>query len=549
MTKTAIRAVVTVMAVALVGLVAVQVYWIQNAYTLRQQRFNEAVSEALTGTAQRYDRMITARRMALTTDVHGRRQEIMRELDSINQALCCGPGSPDAVVAPEPVEIEVKEEYLEDSAGTWVLRSNSRSFRTMPEASGQFNWPLLGPGNDGKRSEYMDSLNRVRAESRVWLERRAELVDEIFQELVSVDLFREADGIDTVALDSILKLELVQNGVGALPAFAVTDPFNSIIVKGGKEAEEDSLLKANYRVNLSRGNMFTEPRFLAVHFPDEKQYVIGTMLALLAISGVLIVTVVVAFGFTVSTIIRQKKLSDIKNDFINNMTHELKTPVSTISLACEAMTDPDLRNTPGMVDSYLKVIADENKRLGMVVENVLRTAIIDKGELKLKQEEIDLHALIATVARNMEIQASGKGGAIETDLTASTSLVRGDSVHLTNVIFNLIDNALKYTRDTPLVRISTTDAEPGHICIAVQDNGIGMAKDQLQRIFDQFYRVPTGNVHDVKGFGLGLSYVKAIVEKHGGHVNVMSEPGRGSRFEIELPLLSQPKEQTDDNFQ
>jgi len=549
MTKTAIRAVVTVMAVALVGLVAVQVYWIQNAYTLRQTRFNEAVSEALTGTAQRYDRLITARRMALTTDVQGRRQAIMEELDSINQALCCGPGAPDEGAASEPVEIEVKEEYLEDSAGTWVLRSNSRSFRTLPEASGQYNWPLLGPSADGKRSEYMDSLNRVRAESRVWLERRAQLVDEIFQELVSVDLFREADGIDTVALDSILHLELAQNGVRVKPAFAVTDPFNNIIVKGGKEVEEDSLLDATFRVNLSRGNMFTEPQFLAVYFPDEKQYVIGTMLALLSVSGVLIITVVVAFGFTVSTIIRQKKLSDIKNDFINNMTHELKTPVSTISLACEAMTDPDLRNTPGMVDSYLKVIADENKRLGMVVENVLRTAIIDKGELKLRQEDIDLHALILKVARNMEIQASGKGGSIETDLSAGSYHLQGDNVHLTNVVFNLIDNALKYTRDTPLVRISTSDGEPGHIRIAVQDNGIGMAKDQLQRIFDQFYRVPTGNVHDVKGFGLGLSYVKAIVEKHGGQVHVMSEPGRGSRFEIDLPLLNRKDEQTDESFE
>jgi two-component system phosphate regulon sensor histidine kinase PhoR len=202
-----------------------------------------------------------------------------------------------------------------------------------------------------------------------------------------------------------------------------------------------------------------------------------------------------------------------------------------------------------MVDSYLKVIADENKRLGMVVENVLRTAIIDKGELKLRQEDIDLHALIATVARNMEIQANGKGGAIETDLAATTCHVQGDSVHLTNVVFNLIDNALKYTRDTPLVRISTFDGEPGHIRIAVEDNGIGMAKDQLQRIFDQFYRVPTGNVHDVKGFGLGLSYVKAIVEKHGGRVQVMSEPGRGSRFELTLPLMNQKDQLTHGNFE
>ncbi len=216
------------------------------------------------------------------------------------------------------------------------------------------------------------------------------------------------------------------------------------------------------------------------------------------------------------------------------MTHELKTPISTISLACQVLGDHEVEKTPAMVENYIKVINEENKRLGLVVESVLQTAIIDKGELKLKSEIVDIHEVLETLVNNMKIQADRIGGEILTDLKAEKCVIHADKVHITNVVMNLIDNSLKYCEENPIVKIATRSFSEG-ISISVQDNGIGISPENQKKIFDKLYRVPTGNIHNVKGFGLGLSYVKAIVEKHNGTVNLVSEPGKGSRFDIFLP--------------
>ncbi|MDP6909395.1 MAG: HAMP domain-containing sensor histidine kinase, partial [Flavobacteriales bacterium] len=296
----------------------------------------------------------------------------------------------------------------------------------------------------------------------------------------------------------------------------------------------EGILASEHKVNLSPGNVFSQPRFLSIFFPDQNKYLLRTMWLLLTISAMFILVIIFSFSFTVSTIIRQKKLSEIKNDFINNMTHELKTPISTISLACQALNDPDVKATEGIVDNYINVIADENKRLAMVVENVLRTAVMDKGELKLKIVDLDVHEIVDQVLQNMKIQMERKGGQFITDLKATSTMVQADKVHLTNVIFNLVDNALKYTEKIPVIKVGTKNRADG-IAVFIEDNGIGISNENQKKIFDKLYRVPKGNIHNVKGFGLGLSYVKAIVEKHNGWIKVKSEPNKGSRFEILIP--------------
>jgi len=216
------------------------------------------------------------------------------------------------------------------------------------------------------------------------------------------------------------------------------------------------------------------------------------------------------------------------------MTHELKTPISTISLACQALSDPDIKTKKGIVDNYINVIADENKRLAMVVENVLRTAVIDKGELKLKLVDLDVNQIVGQVLQNMKIQIEQKGGQFITDLKATSTMIEADKVHFTNVVFNLVDNALKYIEKIPVIKVGTRNEANG-VVIYVEDNGIGIKKENQKKIFDKLFRVPTGNIHNVKGFGLGLSYVKAIIEKHNGHIKVKSEPNKGSKFELFIP--------------
>jgi len=247
-------------------------------------------------------------------------------------------------------------------------------------------------------------------------------------------------------------------------------------------------------------------------------------------------TLIIIFSFsaTILIIFKQKRLAEIKSDFVSNMTHELKTPISTISLAAQMLNDKSIPVERKNFTYLGGVIADESKRLGLQVEKVLQIAIFEKTKLKLKLKEIDLHQIIDKVASNFSIQIDNAGGKLQCELNAPDPICNADEVHITNIIINLLDNALKYRNGQPNIILSTHEATNG-IIIAVKDNGIGISHDNLKRIFDQFYRVHTGNVHNVKGFGLGLSYVKKITESHGGKIWVESILGEGSVFSIYLP--------------
>jgi len=227
-------------------------------------------------------------------------------------------------------------------------------------------------------------------------------------------------------------------------------------------------------------------------------------------------------------------VAEIRDDFVNNMTHELKTPISTIGLACEALNDPDMRRSEKQFKYFIGMIQEENKRLGTLVDNVLKAAVFGRGEMELRTDPVNLHEVIQGVIHNLAIHVKKNGGSLRCVLNAADPVIKGDKVHLTNVVINLIDNGIKYTPKKAQIVISSSNFEGG-IELCISDNGIGISKEEQKKIFDKLYRVPTGNVHDVKGFGLGLSYVKAVVEKHRGEITVESEPGKGSTFRIRLP--------------
>lgn len=557
------------MSVALVGLIGIQVYWINNAVKLRQQKFQSTVNEALGNVVYQYEKLKTAESLALKMDLREKRQRLIWQMDSINNAIMRTQDSLNLLqrskyngkngIAPadkraglgqnayfspndefsqffanDPnshFQISVYEEFLVDSAGTFVKRTRQKHFESPNY--GPIRKPVL-PESEDEAAYYLDSLKQAQTMNLHWLEKRADMVNEIFEEIVSVDLYDRADQIDTVALDSLLQQQLKDKGIGADYVYGIFDPFmNAYHVVGSRE-DYNGILASPHKVNLTPGNVFSQPKFLSIFFPNQNKYLLRTMWLLLTISAMFILVIIFSFSFTVSTIIRQKKVSEIKNDFINNMTHELKTPISTISLACQALSDPDIKNREGIVDNYINVIADENKRLAMVVENVLRTAVMDKGELKLKIVDLDMNEMVSQVLQNMKIQLEQRGGQFITDLQATETMVQADRIHLTNVIFNLVDNALKYTEKIPLIKVGTRNEKNG-IVIYVEDNGIGISKENQSKVFDKLYRVPTGNIHNVKGFGLGLSYVKAIVDKHNGWINLRSELSKGSRFEIFIP--------------
>jgi two-component system phosphate regulon sensor histidine kinase PhoR len=302
------------------------------------------------------------------------------------------------------------------------------------------------------------------------------------------------------------------------------------------EPEDSAVLRNSpHSTRLFRNDLVGEPYWLRVYLPDQQRHVLRSMWPLLAASALFILLIIAAFVYTLRTIWQQKRLGDIKNDLVNNLTHELKTPISTIALACEALNDTSISKSPEQLKSFTNMIRDENKRLGLLVESVLQSAVSDSGRMRLRLTDIDLHAVLADVVRNSAISAENKGGRLELQPRAELAHVRGDRIHLANVFYNLIDNAVKYCETAPVVTLSTSSDAQG-LTVSVKDNGIGIPRSEQKKIFDRLYRVPTGDRHNVKGFGLGLSYVKAVVERHGGRIRIESEPGTGSTFHITIPF-------------
>ncbi|MDP4217500.1 MAG: HAMP domain-containing sensor histidine kinase [Bacteroidota bacterium] len=305
-----------------------------------------------------------------------------------------------------------------------------------------------------------------------------------------------------------------------------------------KEVQDTSNLSVVYPLqpqNPSDLNTIVPDEVLVVVVPDFKKIVLGEMR--LMIGGAIFFTLVIiaAFYVTVSALLRQKKLSEIKNDFINNMTHEFKTPLATISLAVDALRNEKVVQDRQKSEYFSGIIKEENKRMNKQVETILQASLLDRQEQQLQLRPIHAHEVIREALENFQLQLDGKGGKAELQLNAKKDLLNADEVHFTNLISNLIDNAVKYSRDNLLIRI-TTHSTSKSLIIRIEDNGIGMSKETQRRIFEKFYRAHTGNLHNVKGFGLGLSYVKTIVEAHEGKIKVESLIGKGTTFTLEFPL-------------
>jgi two-component system, OmpR family, phosphate regulon sensor histidine kinase PhoR len=362
------------------------------------------------------------------------------------------------------------------------------------------------------------------------------MAQEILQDILNLNKPRPMEKrINEGLLDSLILLELRQNGVKTEYEFAVYRPrFNSMMLqKTGKYPNE--LLNKGFVATLYPNDLLPDPHYLMVYFPNEQRFLISQLWDLLLISVLLILMIIFSFVVFLNTIFRQKKLSEMRNDFINNMTHEFKTPISTISLACEALSDKDIHKSEQVYDSYIHIISQENKRLGGMAEKILQTALLNKGRLNLKKEWINIHEIIDDVFDKLDLQIKNRNGRLLKDFNAETSVLFADKIHLTNLISNLVDNANKYSPSDPVIIISTSNNN-NNIEIDVKDNGIGIGKADKEKIFEKLYRVPTGNIHNFKGFGLGLSYVKAVAELHGGKVELESELHKGSVFKVILPI-------------
>jgi two-component system, OmpR family, phosphate regulon sensor histidine kinase PhoR len=355
-------------------------------------------------------------------------------------------------------------------------------------------------------------------------------------------------------IDSLVISEFDNLKPGKDFVYAVIDKKNRNIILNPSGKYKTELLTSKHTASLNC-EYKPEALVLAMFFPFENGIILNEMYIWLVLSLLFLITLIIGFSISVISLVKQKKLSEMKSDFVNNMTHELKTPISTISLASEMLLNPRVMESPEKARRYASIIYNENARLKRQVEQVLQIAVIDKGEYKLRKKEIDVHRILESILKSFAIVVKKRNGFIISQLTAKDHEIFADKDHFSNVIMNILDNAEKYSPDIPEIIVKTTNIAGG-IVISIEDKGIGISRENKDQIFKNLYRVPTGNIHNVKGFGLGLYYAKTIVEAHHGRINVDSESRKGSCFNIFFPFNhnergnheQDDKEQTSEDF-
>lgn len=535
--KDVINWLIVAISLAVFGLIGIQAYWINNAIELKKEEFERVATDVLHSTVVRLEKEEAVEKL--------KSHEQGRYLFFEDESNTAEMGSQIEYMKVKNVErignnlqVKVQEEY----DGKKITNTINQPIKDNEEKAIKDAFEAVDfkiSKNPNKSYVIEDVKGRFDSIIGEKILHKTAFVGDIVKSLMEVNIYEKfEDRIKLSHIEDLVKAELRLRSINTPVNIGILDAENSLVMSNNFKVKEE-LSQSNYKAQLFPNDIIQDLHYLSIQFPKQGAFIFKSMWLMLLISALMIGIIVYAFSFTIVTIIEQKKISEIKNDFINNMTHELKTPISTISLACEALKDPDLAQSTNLVTRYIGMISDENKRLGVLVENVLRSAVLEKGEFKLNLKEIDAQAVLDSVLDKLSILLKEKNSILNTHYNATKTVIEADEVHLTNIFNNLIDNAIKYSKDTPELTISTQNTADG-IVISFKDNGIGISKENQKKVFDKLYRVPTGNIHNVKGFGLGLRYVKLLVEKHFGTVELESQLGKGSTFSVYLPF-EQPK--------
>ena len=587
------------MLLALISLIALQWYWIQDAIAVKKEQFDRKVNETLKETARQIEKQeviyLTKQRMAfdeknrLLNISKSKRRPLKKKPELVNspkfrtdtvnfayndgnilrmqprQVVTVGGNNgfklKNDALASERLYIYPEREgeyikaFLEEEHKTFEnFRRHSyelakrqsnldeivKLFDEDPFFNFQNDFPEINivVSDDNSTVDIKGNENKTEKPKA-----RKSLISDKKQEKVNLmkDVFKDFiigkrsiyERLGNVMLDTLLKKEFKDNGINLPFEYSVKDNGNMVFASFNQKGSFPN--SKTYKVKLFPNDTFQQDQVLQVYFPEKQNYILSNLWTIFGSSFLLIAFVGGIFYYSVNSLLTQKKLANIKNDFINNMTHELKTPVSTIALALEVIKDKEINKSPEKTERYLNIITEENRRLGTQIEKVLQIAKLEKGDLNLNFEPIDINEVLDQVVKNQSVALEQFGVHLNLDLKAEESIVSADRVHLTNILFNLVDNAIKYSKDEPEISISTSNTDT-ELFITIADKGIGIPKDQLTKIFEKFYRVPKGDLHDVKGFGLGLSYVKNMLEMHKGKIAVNSKINEGTEFTVTLPL-------------
>ncbi|MBL7933560.1 MAG: HAMP domain-containing histidine kinase [Bacteroidia bacterium] len=556
------KVIFVLLSLSVASIIVLQAYWLQNFYIQKTEEFNRNVYEVLAevGTKLRDRKNLESLKMTYfiqngdtVAKTPSRNKIVIQSEDdvrvtntsgghfkvrTVQQTKRVSPAKNPIVISSSSggnTSIELRGNHSR------VIAENNSSLKTEPKKESTYeissdlslaeldaDLSLASPDSLLQQLASIDSM--IAPLNKKVNKQVKELMNKVMTEVIVLDT--ETRNKDTV--NAIIKRSLDNRGL-----FLPFEFSSRKILKTGKTdtlTQSDSFNEAAayYKSDLTGSNVIPTHEWLYLQFPNKKDYVMAGMRSSIILSILFSLLLVSIFYYVIRLIRRQKILSEIKNDFVNNMTHELKTPIATISLAVDAMNNPQIRNNEERFKEYSRILKEENYKLNKHVEDVLQISMLDKGEVHFKQEIIDLPHLIQTVLKSFKLRFLEQKAEVSFDWNGEQIPIKGDPKHLSTVFSNLIDNALKYGKGKSLIDIRLSRKQ-GIIETRFRDNGIGIAEEHHKKIFGKFYRVQGGNLHDVKGFGLGLSYVKSVVEAHGGTVSLKSDPGEGSEFILQFP--------------
>jgi two-component system phosphate regulon sensor histidine kinase PhoR len=543
------------MSLSLIGIIVVQWLWISNAIEIKEENYNREIRESMEVTAERLNKKVDVvffsnqlpEKISEKPEVQKSNIDRIQE-EKIRKMIEKQQEEDEERIELQREQLEKRREKLEKKMQIHIKNKDSLEEEFVINMK---NMELDSLPHITMESMNMDSIINISLKKvnenlkniqweqfNVQVEQQAEKFNDIFKEMAieykfNFDSLKRK--IPYQQIDSILNWQFQESGVEASYKYGVYDSqADTLLYK--QEGFNSTMINGAYQVNLFPKDLVRKSIYLMVYIPEKKELIIRSMAFLLIASAFFTLIIIATFGVTIITILRQKKLSEIKSDFINNMTHEFKTPIATISLASDSIANPKTLEDKDQIMNFLRIIKSENKRMNNQVERVLQMSLLDKQDFQIDLQPVHGHPVIEQVVNNVRLQLDKNGGAIYYDPEAENDKIFVDEEHFRNILYNLVDNAIKYSGTTPEISLKTTNYR-GFLVISVEDNGIGIRKEDHNRIFDKFYRVSTGNVHNVKGFGLGLSYVKTVVKDMKGDIKVKSQFGKGTRFDVYLPLM------------
>ena len=516
MKKSTIWLLATVMAFAFAGLLYLQVNYVSIIMKTRSEQFNETVKRSMLQVSKSLE--LDETKKYLEDDINRGQHNFMYRKGANSASL-------GQIINEEKYQLQITD----SNGGVQQIELQSFSSQKFTPRSALSQQPTNDIITTSK--DLQQTLKRR-------YQYQGGLIEEVIYNILhTANLKPIQERVDFKKLNNYLKTEFINNGLNLPFIFTVINKDGNVVYQsedtGKKPLPSDVITQV-----LFPNDPPSRQNYLKVYFPTKGDY-LRSSITFIVPSVIFSMLILVTFIFTIFIVFRQKRLSEMKNDFINNMTHELKTPVSTISLAAQMLKDSDITKSPDVFKHISGVINDETKRLSFLVEKVLQMSLFERQKATLKLKEIDANDLLVNIANTFALKVEKYGGRLDIDLQAEDSTIYVDEMHITNVLFNLMDNAVKYRRpEVPLELMARTWNENGKLMISVEDNGIGIKKEYLKKVFDRFFRVPTGNKHDVKGFGLGLAYVRKIIEDHKGSIRAESGNGNiGTKFIITLPLI------------